>query len=196
MNPDLYTSEYRNFRYLKSSPDHTAYFRRAATQANRMQIWDAPRDPGFSWKTRVEFMEQLIDLRQDEIYICVPKVISPNEEFEPAYYVRFEKPTIVSANPLLYLKSEEVGIEDIESLEDVENNKPCLCEEFFHATMSSETLFRGRVFKLNTLPVVPNCTTEYIEIFRDETEAKTFCENLSNYLRNILGAVSSFASHI
>src|SRR6185436_12169263 len=102
MNPELYTDEFRNFKFLKSSPEEVAYFKLARTAANSIQPWDNLYDPNFSWKTRLEFIEQLLDLRNDTVYVVFAGLINIRDGYEDPDIITIEKPVVLGSNPIIH----------------------------------------------------------------------------------------------
>jgi len=196
MNLDLYSDEFRNFKYLKSNPDLVAYFKIARAAANQIQPWANDFNPEFNWPCRLEFVEQLIDLRNDTAFIVFAGMLSTNSnEYESANLIELNNPIILTSNPLVFASAREVTLEDIPHIESVANKHYCLCSG--NSLIDSENLrfdITGRILKLNTLPIVPHSKTDFTEIFYDKTAAEGYRKALTDFLRNKLNAISALAS--
>ena len=116
MNPKFFTDEFRTFKFLKSSPEEVAYFNTARGAADLIQPWHLPNDPNFHWKTRIEFVEQLLDLKEDNLYIVFAGLINSRNEYETATLMILEKPIILTGNPIIFEDFKEVTIEDIPNI--------------------------------------------------------------------------------
>ncbi len=196
MNLDLYSDEFRDFKYLKSNPDHIAAFKVARAAANRIQPWDSDFDPEFVWPGRLEFVEQLMDLRYDSVYIVFAGMLSTNSHlYESANLIEVKKPVIVTSNPLIYSDTKEITIEDIGWIEMNGNQKYCLCEEESFIYDNNTTTFNGtgRIFRMHTLPVVPFAKSDFTEMFYDKDTAEKYRKALTDFLRNKLNALSALS---
>jgi len=190
MNPELYTDEFRNFKFLKSSPEEVAYFKTARIAANSIQPWDKLLDPKFTWKTRIEFIEQLLDLRHDTVYIIFAGLASIRTGYEDPDILTIEKPVVMGSNPLQ-------GIQEI-TLENFLVNKLeanyCMSEEKY---ITGDTFdLNGRIFNLKNLPITPFADSEFTEMFYGKYEAEKYRCALTDMLRNKINAISSFSSRL
>lgn len=194
MNLDLYTDEYRNFKFLKSSPDHVEYFKTARQAINHIQSWGTVYDPAFDWPNRVEFCEQLLDLRHDSAYIVVAGDITTR--YEGPSILEILHPVILTENPIIYETSREATFEDIPIMEDYLIPHFCLCEEHSFDDIKNISTFNGhgRIIRLETLPVVPHSKSDFTEIFFDKGTAEKYSKCLYDFLRHKMGAMSAITA--
>lgn len=193
MNPKLYTDEFRTFKFLKSSPEEVEYFHTARGAADLIQPWHLPNDSNFHWKTRLEFIEQLLDLREDTLYIVFAGLLSSRNEYETYSLMAIEKPIVLTGNPIIFEDYREVTIEDIP---DITFLKPKYCIVESKYIKDEEFDHNGRVFSLNSLPIIPFSKSIFTEMFYDRTEAEQYSKNLENMLRHKINAVSSFMNRL
>lgn len=64
MNPNLFTDEFRNFKYLKSSPEHVASYKDVQEHLQRV--------PDHNWECQIQFVEQLLGLSNETVYLIEP----------------------------------------------------------------------------------------------------------------------------
>jgi hypothetical protein len=193
MNPDLYTDEYRNFKFLKSSPVDVSYFKTARGAADLIQPWDQDVNPNFHWKTRLEFIEQLLDLRHDSVYIVFAGLISSTNIYEDAKLITLEKPIVLNGNPIVHNQFREVTYEDIPHMNFLELTFTLIEEKYMRDGMFDPN---GRIFNVKSLPVIPFAKTEFTELFYDKGEAEEYKFALTDMLRKKLNTISTFASRL
>jgi hypothetical protein len=196
MNPEFFTDEFKNFKYLKSNPMFVRQYKGRAEQINSIQPWSTPNDPNFVWPFRVEFLEQLIDLRDDTIYLVYPGPLdkfgaySAHPGHESSAFHEIINPIIYEGNILQPGLGEIISYEDIPSVEDITGAGWCLCsEEYFNN--SSVELARGPVFKLDRTFLF--LAVEYSAIFYDKETAEKYRDCLTEFLRKTTDTVSALA---
>jgi hypothetical protein len=196
MNPDLYTDEYRSFRFLQSKPEHVAYFKEARSAIDHIQPWDAVYDPKFSWPCRIEFTEQLLDLRGETVYIVSAGLLTQHDSYEEAHVVELVRPVILTNNPILYKNAKEATTLHVGSIEH--NGLPyCLTEgDKFERFVKDGEVFDALTFRLNTLPIVPHAKSDFIEMFYDKDTAEKYRKALTDFLRNKMSAMSAFSARL
>lgn len=189
MNPDLYTDEYRNFKFLKSPALYVEYFKTARAAANHIQPCNN-FDKEFNWPYRLEFVEQLLDLRHDIVYV-VGAGVSTKIGYESASIIEIYKPMILTENPIIYETSREVTIDDILFLEDILYPHFCLCEESAFDNCYDISTFngQGRIIRIETLPIVPHSKTDFTEMFYDKNTAEKYGKALTKFLRGNIDAL-------
>ena len=208
MNSELYTKEFRNFKYLKSSPFAVSYFKRSYENLNKIQPWSQELDPKFYWPNRVEFLEQLFDLQKENIYIVDPSsFFTSNSRYkETAILTTIEKPVIYQGNLLRPEEGKRLTVDDIpllESLEDFSGNMQDLQKDYF---VCSDSYFKikdtvsaghpGAVVGLRYLPVIPSSRISYTAIFHNREWAEKYNADVLEYLRKYYGAISAIAAKI
>jgi hypothetical protein len=191
MNRDLYTDEFRNFKYLKCPSAYIAYYKKSAQQINSVQIGTEASDPNFVWPCRLEFLEQLMDLRYDTAYFVEAGMIY-NQRNNQAYdYEAARLYTLV--NPLLFHGSvfESINesitkvatLEDIPIIEDRVTNKDW--------RIRSSSIEHLSILALNQNPLIPTNYVTYNAIFYDGEWAEKYRNALTHYLRKNIDAVSA-----
>jgi hypothetical protein len=192
MNPDLYTEEYRNFRFLKSDHEKVEYFKKEKKEIDKIQPWNQEFNPTFSWKHRVEFIEQIFDLRDDIVYIVSSPALRTSS-WEMASLVEIKQPIILTANPVIHGSAKEATLDDISSIEDNKNHWFCLCER----KQFENNLPQARVIRLSSLPVVPSwIRADFISMFYNKETAEEFRRVLTEVLRHKANAMSSFSAKL
>ena len=189
MNLDLYNSEFRDFKYLKSSPEDVAYYKRRASEVNRIQLGPEANDPTFVWPCRLEFIEQLLDLRDDVVYIVQPTAIKgESTRFSDCYmearlYV-IEKPIIVYG-PLISPKT----LDDIITEDDIDRmlfaHNLCVCS-------SIENTVEQIVIKITDIGLLPG-PLSHVAVFYDKEWAGKYQKAVTDYLRKNNDAVSAIS---
>lgn len=194
MNPDLYTNEFRNFKYLKSSYEAVQFYKKSADQINKIQPWHEIVDPTFCWPTRIEFFEQILDLQDDTIYLVDPGKLNRSDS---GYGYGYEESRILEIEfPFLYkgsLFSPETGTPiTLEEIPEVELSDSV--EEYFLCSgefiMSKIT---GHILPANLLPIRPGNSISLSAMFYDEEWAERYRSSLTKFLRHNIDAISTIS---
>ena len=192
MNLDLYTEEYKNFRFLKSPPEHVKFFRENIALGNKIRPPTALNNENFVWKHKLTFMEQLLDLRNDSVYIVFPGILNSKNDFESASVVEIVQPVILSRNPAIYDNPKELTIEDLPELESNEKGSIAYICSGNYANMLD-----SRIFSVKSLPLVPlTADNSFTSLFYNKKTAESYGKAVTHYLRYMNDAVSSFTSMI
>jgi len=193
MNLDLYNSEFRDFKYLKSSPEDVAYYKRRASEVNRIQLGPEANDPTFVWPCRLEFIEQLLDLRDDVVYIVQPTAVKgESTRFSDCYmearlYV-IEKPIIVYGPLIDTNNPEDILTEDGDlRLSSMSRDNLCVCSSI------KGTPYENIVIKIVDTGLLPSLPS-YVEVFYDKEVAEKYQRAITDYLRKSHDAVSAITS--
>jgi hypothetical protein len=194
MNPDLYKSEFRDFKYLKSSATDIAYYKKSALELNGIQPWAQTNDPTFVWPCRLEFIEQLFDLKNDTVYIVEPGNLYPVEhrknsyDYEDARLYTIEKPVIVHGNPFLHPEKLRniLAEEDIPRILNPEENY-----HFF--VCSNNENDPGQVVRINDIGLLPSPLGNLTAVFYDKGWAEKYQKAVTDYLRKSNDAVSAIS---
>lgn len=196
MNPDLYTDEFRNFKYLKSHPTTVKYYKARSRQINSVQTGTGPNDPNFVWDYRVEFLEQLIDLHYDIIYIVYPGPLSRSGVFmagpshESTALQEVISPTVYEGNVLQPGLGDLITDKDISRVEDTSGDGWCLCSlEYYHNPTAAIEV--GPVFKLDRSFLFT--AIDYSAIFYNKETAEKYRDCLTEFLRKNSDAVSAIS---
>jgi len=191
MNLDLYKSEFRNFKYLKSSAEDIAYYKRKASEVNRIQLGSGANDPTFVWPCRLEFIEQLLDLRDNSIYIVQPcayfdtDVTTKLYGYDEVRVYTIHNPLIVHGNPLLHPEKlrnilTENDIQDILSFEKNYN--------FFVCPLDKD--IEQVVIRIRDIGLLPS-TLSHVSVFYNKEWADKYQKAVTDYLRKGKDAVSA-----
>jgi len=188
MNPDLYNSEFRDFKYLKSSPEDVAYYKRRASEVNKIQFGPEVNDPTFVWPCRLEFIEQLLDLRNDVVYIVQPTAVTgESTRFSDCYmearlYV-IEKPIIVYGPLIDSNKLKDILTEDGDlQVSLMSRDNLCIC--------SSADNTEQIVIRIQDIGLLPG-PLSHVAVFYDKEWAEKYRRALTDYLRKSNDAVSA-----
>lgn len=180
MNPDLYTEEFRNFKYLKSSPAQVEYFKRAFAKVNQIQNWATTNDPLFVWPNRIEFLEQLIDLDGKPLYIVYPGFQSTTSEYEQASVYAIQQPLVYEGPLMNPWGGKRILMDDVDKVEKVGGFGFYLCS----GSQNSSCI------ELTVLPIVvptmPGSTTSiYTALFHDKHTADMYSTAITEYIRSL-----------
>lgn len=200
MTPELYTDEFRNFKYLKSSQLVVEYSKNARSKFNQVRPADQVDNDEFAWSSRIEFIEQLLDLRHEMIYIVEAGELvdrrSRNNRadysYEAARLHEVFKPRLVMGHPM----TTPTKFLELEDIPKVENNDPRV-----HAFLCSEqgldlgpTHINFRSFGLAGLSLIPQTFFNYTAIFYNELEAREYCTAITAFLRKNVAAISAISN--
>lgn len=167
-----------------------------------MQPWTDINDSQFNWPHRVEFLEQLIDLSQDTIYIVEPGELYNDNRGRKAFMVgeaschTIVRPVMWIGNVAQPREGIQITIEDIPRIEDSSGKDCFLCsEEFWENYEKIIHVFRIGDILLIPLPnlfgngPLPNFTS----VFYDKKSAEKYRSALTLFLKNNYDAVSAFS---
>lgn len=190
MNPDLYTDEFRNFKYLRSQPSTVAYFKDSTKWINTIRPLSHKDDPTFNWPHRIEFIEQLIDLGRGTAYFVESGNLSPSSSslglsYEDANLFVIENPVVAEGSIIDPAFSSRIAtLEDVPAIEDHDRNADFfICtrmylEDFGHWSR------RGSIFKVRSTPLVPHDLVYYSAVFYDKATAEEYRTELTHFLRH------------
>jgi hypothetical protein len=180
MNPDLYTEEFRNFKYLKSPPWHVEYYRHAFNEVNKIQNWATTNDPLFVWPNRIEFLEQIIDLGQP-LYIVYPGMRLSSREYEAATIYTVNDPVIFYGSAVNPQSGKRITLNDIKDIERLSGAYCYLCSGAAD----------GPCINLYNLPVIPTQSSQvdgnisiYTALFYDRATAEMYSSAVTEHIRN------------
>jgi len=195
MNSDLYKSEFRDFKYLKSSATDIAFYKKTALELNRIQPWAQANDPKFAWPCRLEFIEQLLDLKDDTVYIVEPGNLYPIEhrknsyDYEDARLYTIEKPVIVHGNPLMHPER----LRNILTEEDIPRILSPVENQFFFVCSNKE-YDPGPVLRIQDIGLLPTFIVNLVAVFYDKEWAEKYQKAVTDYLRKENDAVSTISA--
>lgn len=196
MNPNLYTDEFRAFKYLKSTKEQVEYFKNINKSASRIRPWDDESGTNFFWPHRLEFVEQLLDLRNDTVYIVSSGTMSKYNIWEYSYLIELENPIILDKNPLVYAGAKDCGPEDIFELEQIPSQYCLVSANSFTETpqgrIFNTTHGDNKIFNMNSFHIIPDPISDFTELFYDKDTAMKYQKSLTEFIRKTNDAISTF----
>lgn len=204
MSPELYTEEFRHFKYLKSQAFNVAYYKRIEEQLSKVQPWAEENDPNFKWECRIEFFEQLLDLRWDTVYLVEPGLLYSKEhdknifDWEEARLYEIRYPIIYEGQPMAPDEGRLATVEDIPKLEDYyEAIHYHLCTHEFMDGFADREVVQydnpGQLFRLNENPLIPTDAVSYAAMFYDKAWAQRYQRAITDHLRKNNNAISAIS---
>jgi len=199
MNLDLYTDEFRDFKFLKCNAWQVEYYKKTAAQLNKIQPWAQTNDPNFVWPHRLEFLEQLFDLRNDTLYIVEPGTLYNTHkdrysyDFEQARLSEIVNPVVFKGHPMMPGEGWIAQPEDIPEIEDsTENHDWYICsKEYFIADPDNHR--DDRVFKFFENSLVPSDYPSYMALFYNRETAVKYQEAITSFLRKNNDSISAIS---
>jgi len=194
MNSDLYTEEFRHFKYLKCPPAYIQYYKKASQDVNSVQSHTGANDPNFVWPCRLEFIEQLLDLKDDIVYFVEAGMIYNQRDrqiydYEAARLYEIVNPTIYKGSMLDPENGRIATSEDIPNIEDKTKNKEYnLCPKRYYTDKED-----FQTFSLDQNPLIPTNYITYNAMFYDKEIAKKYQLAVTIFLKKNLGALSAIS---
>ena len=182
MNPDLYTEEFRNYKYLKSPPAHVEYYRQAFNEVNKIQNWATTNDPLFVWPDRIEFLEQLIDLDGKPLHIVYPGFQSPTNEYEQAPIYTIQNPIIYKGPVTNPWSGKKITMDDVTEVEKDSGTNCYLCSGL--QSNSCINLYNLPVIATDSNGVTGNISI-YTALFHNRNTAEMYCSAITEYIRSL-----------
>lgn len=194
MNEDLYSEEFRNFKYLSSSPKTVRYYKAVAQQINSIQSWDQTNDPSFVWPYRLEFIDQLLDLRERSVFIVTPGNLYGVDasmkyyDYEESKCIEFVKPIVYRGRLLVPELGEIATTEDIPAIEkDMDGYCLCSGSYFYKLPTDPHLMCLLASTPLNTDIDMIN----YKAMFHDGDTARAYAKALTDCLRKNHATISA-----
>lgn len=181
MNPEYYTEEFRNFKYLKTDPRIVERFKTSRIALDRIRTWQGTYSTDFSWPHVVEFVEQVFDLDEDNLYIVFVGSLSSKNQHEEANLIVVEKPIILDSNPILYEGYRRTESVDIRYIEDYLNAHYCLVGG---KAFDEDGVFLADsgIFRVNSLPIAPKDPPKFTAMFYNKDTAELYRKTLTEML--------------
>lgn len=194
MNEDLYSEEFRNFKYLSSSPETVRYYKAVAQQINSIQAWGQTNDPTFVWPCRLEFVDQLLDLRDRSVFIVAPGNLYGVDasmkyyDYEESKCVEFVKPIVYRGRLLVPELGKIATAEDIPNIEkNIDDYCLCSSSYFYKIPTGPHLMCLIASTPLNTDIDMVN----YKAMFYDGDTAKAYAKALTDCLRKNQATISA-----
>lgn len=198
MNLELYSEEFKSFKLLKLSPEFAAYFRMVGNMVDSIQPGPGANDPSFSWPFRVEFVEQLLDLSEDSVYIVDTTSLEQSRNFyEDAILYEVKNPVIYLGNMFMPDLGKVATLEDIHLIENnwVDEETYLLCPKEYRDTFHDQEEALKNIISVKDLPIVPKRNIGYLAMFAKEEVAKFYRDAVTTALRNKKAAVSAISRY-
>jgi hypothetical protein len=203
MNLDLYTEEFRNFKFLKSGPYAVNYYKKTAEQLNKVQPWAQVNDPTFTWPCRLEFVEQLLDLTYDTVYLVEPGVLYNinrdkfSYDYEQARLNEIVHPIVYNGHILNPSEGKIAQLSDIPEIEDSYNNNDWyMCSEEYFMADPENIDHPGNIYTFNEHLLVPSDYITYSAMFYDKEWAMKYQDAITYFLRKNNDAISAISKLI
>jgi hypothetical protein len=182
MNLDLYTEEFRNFKYLKSDAESVEYFRKNYSVLQKVQPWAQINDPNFVWETRLEFLEQLFDLRDDVVYFIIPPLVTDSNLYEDSRMYEISEPFIYKGKA--FQMENEASLADISSIEESALG--------FYLSSRKYSLVDRLFLTMESCPLIPsNGFVEYSAMFYDREWALKYKDAITYFCRKNFDAMTA-----
>lgn len=200
MTPELYTEEFRNFKFLKSSQKFVEHSKMVRSKINQVRPVDQVDNNEFTWSSRIEFIEQLLDLRDEMIYIVEAGELvdrrSRNNRADYSYEAgrvhQMFKPRLVMGHPMT-TPTRYLELEDIPKVEYSDpRTHAFLCSE--QGLDLGPTHINFRSFGVAGLSLIPQTFFNYTAIFYNELEAAEYCAAITAFLRKNAAAISAISN--
>jgi hypothetical protein len=191
MRRELYTDEFRTFKYLQFN----AYYEMVGNMVNGLRGEGAT-----PWPFRVEFVDQLLDLYGETIYIVNgDRLLFSKDFYEDATLSIIEDAHMTEG----YILTPDLGRRLDESrISDIEHNYTDDMFLLFSERAKKEMVaganfdaFSDQVFKIEHLPVVPKKNIGYNAIFARRDVAEEYRFLLTHTLRNKKAALSTISRY-
>lgn len=195
MNLDLYTEEFRDFKYLKCPSAYIKYYKKVSYQINSVQPGTEANDPNFVWPCRLEFMEQLLDLQDNIVYLVEAGMLYNQKDRQIYDYEAARLYEII--NPIIFqgsMLSPETGrlavLDDIPAIEDKNRNKEyILCPKKYYTDKED-----FRTFSLDQNPLIPTNYITFNAMFYDKEAAEKYQFAVTVFLKKNIGALSAITT--
>ena len=203
MNPELFTSEYRSFKFLKSSEADVKYYRDQETLINTIPPADNVDHTPFVWQKRIEFLEQLIDLVGEDIWFVdmngtLRQTGKHEYDYDTAKLIEIKECVLYLGfpqRPGRYLTPADIN--DISSYK--ENHKAFICSKAYYLNVGIEKelmpdpLDPMVCLGLYGLPVFPGTFSTYNALFYDKKWAELYQKSVTQFHRRNNDAISAIS---
>lgn len=194
---DYFSEEFRNFKFLQSSPKFVDHKKLTRLKFNQVRPKDQVDNEEFAWSSRIEFIEQILDLKDSEIYVVEPGEAYRTGQGSVVDYSLsnlhvIRSPRIIR-NHLITPDYREVTFDDIPLIED--DNQPT--GPYFLTTKQSVEIGPHSnviIISLSHLCLLPQPTFSYAALFHDQAEAEKYRDALTIFTRKYSNAVSAISN--
>lgn len=200
MNLDLYTEEFRTFKQLKLSPEHNAYYKMVGNMINGIRPKGQENNKSFFWPFRIEYVDQLLDLAGENVYIVNTDLLSNSVHFyEPAELRIVEDVNFSEGQVLTPDLGKPLTNDDIIRIENQWTDYTFIMYTKKAGLQSIEgspfSDFENGVFNISTFPVVPKRGIGYNALFSRQDIAEEYKEEVTKQLRNQRATLSAISRY-
>lgn len=203
MNPELFTDEFRSFKYLKSSEADVKYYRNQETLINTIPPADNPDHTPFVWQKRIEFLEQLIDLVGKDIWFVdmngtLRKTGMHEYDYDMAKLIEIKECVLYTGfprGPGRYITPDDIN--DISSYKG--NHTAFISSKTYYLNVGIEKELRSDPFDpmvclgLCGLPIFPGTFSTYNALFYDKAWAELYQKSVTQFHRKNNDAISAIS---
>lgn len=183
MNLDLYTEEFRNFKYLKSDADSVRYYRENYVDIQKIQPWVQVNDPNFIWETRLEFLEQLFDLRDDTVYLVSHPAVNDINLYEDSRIYEIVEPFVYKGKAIQM--DNEATLEDIPTMEEHPGG--------FYLTSRRNSMIDKIFLTMEGCPLIASNGIKYSTMFYDKNWAQKYKDAMTYFWRKHTDAMTAIS---
>lgn len=185
MNEQLYTDEFRAFKMLQLNPALSNLYHTSKKHLNRIRPPESANDQNFQWPCLVEFVDQLLDLKDDTIYIVDVRASFDSKHRtrlypSPAVFVddlpkliEIKHPGVFRYPAISSTQRSEITLGDIKEAEDVSTDKKFL--------IGSRDGSNDIVVELSLTSIIPlNVLSAYCPVFYKKEWAQKYQSVFNN----------------
>ncbi len=189
MNEELYSDQFRSFKYLQASPMMLQFWKKSKEVIDHViPNWMLHVPTSFEWPSRIEFLEQLFDAADTTIYIVKTGPLISGIGYEPSLVYTIKNPTIYTGPFPIPDFASPVTIEDFANVnlmgDDLDH---CHLSPKSYVELKKNAPIQDRItFQLENIPIIPQsvkCENDcFSAIFTDEHVARMYALSLRDYV--------------
>lgn len=188
--PDVFSEEFLTFKFLQWPAGRVEQFHSQEREISKI-CPERYCGTGFSWKSRIKFVEQLICCRDTTIYIVEPgEVMSTAErlEFMQSRIIEIKNPVIANV-----LTGQEVTLTDTDIIEKIEDHRASTSsEKYYIAPANHQEISSPNYVWIYAVTLVPRqLPASMIPVFTDKLEAEEYALLIRKYLQDQANAIST-----
>jgi hypothetical protein len=215
MNPELFSDEYKSFKFLKCSASEVKYYKDAELLLGNIRPIDKIDAGPFIWQKRIEFFEQLVDLAGTDVWYVdingtLKKTGMHEYDYDPAKLIEIKECVLYTGFP--QKPGRYITSNDIDSV--VEGHRYILKNVLYtsnklHLYVSSKAYYMNVGIEpelrdtnpfdpmiclgLFGLPIFPGNFPTYNAMFYDKEWAKLYQKSVTQFLRKNNDAISAIS---
>ena len=216
MNPELFSEEYKSFKFLKCSADDLRYYKYTETLLNNIRPPDRVDDKTFVWQKRIEFIEQLFDLVGSDVWFVdmngtLRKTGMHEYDYDTAKLIEIRECVIYRGFP--QKPGRYITYEDLQKISDPRpglvipsnsydntENRVYVCSKAYYMNIGIEAELRTVnpldpmvCYGLFGLPLFPGAFPTYNAMFYDKEWAELYQKSVTSFLRKNNDAISAIS---